>query len=150
MFNRQVIYKKIAFILSILVFYSSVGLAVDLHFCQGEVKSMAFFGKAKNCYELAGFKNACPKHESITLEKNHLESIKSKKCCTSKSILLQSDSDQLIPSVDVNPTQVFLFAFSSVFLLNHEELDAEYTGFYIYKPPLVYKDIPVLFENFRL
>lgn len=139
--------------LSFLMFFASTGLAVDMHFCQGNMKSLAFFGKAKNCYELATGKKSCPKHETVAKQEKGKDSIRSKKCCASKSVILQSDSDQLIPAnaLKLNPpAKLFLLAFTATFLQASEAPSTEFIPYFHYKPPLILRDIPVLFESFLL
>jgi len=44
--------RVISLLLAFLLGFTSVGYSIDLHFCQGHLKSVALIGKAKSCHEM--------------------------------------------------------------------------------------------------
>ena len=40
-------YRFIAIILAAVLFVTSVGITMDMHYCKGELKSISLFGKAQ-------------------------------------------------------------------------------------------------------
>ena len=55
-------YRLLAFFMAALMFLTSAGFLVDFHYCQGELKSFNFFGKAPNCHEMA-MSGSCAHHK---------------------------------------------------------------------------------------
>jgi len=154
MSSNSIPYRVIAMTMALLMFFTSFGFSVDMHYCQGQLKTVNFFGKAKSCYEVGkGMKN-CPNHA----DKN--ENVKSegpatnkKSCCNNNTVHFQNDQDQHNPidnSVVVNSElQQFVFAFVSTFF-SYSNTVSDQPVHADYRPPLIPRDIYVLLENFRL
>ncbi len=145
-------YRIIALMMAFLMFFTSVGFVMDMHFCQGKLKSVSFFGKAKTCHDMADntMKN-CPHHKKMTAEKKDCS--EDKNCCSSKTVQLQSDQDQKVQTNDfvVNKQlKQFVIASVAVFFAADFDLQREATTFAHYKPPLIQRDIPVLNQTFLL
>ena len=92
-------YRLIALMLAFLMFFSSAGFAMDMHFCQGKLKSVSFFGKAKTCHDMADntMKN-CPHHKKMMAEKKGCS--EDKNCCSNKTVHFQSDQDHQLQTAD--------------------------------------------------
>ncbi len=58
------LHKVWALTLALLIGVPHIGLALDAHYCKGELKSVSLFGKAKSCHELDlhSEKQGCPYH----------------------------------------------------------------------------------------
>ena len=69
-------YRLIALMMAFLMFFTSAGFTMDMHYCGGELKSVSFFGKAKTCHDMAGEnetpKKDCPHHKKMMAEKKRL------------------------------------------------------------------------------
>ena len=146
------IYRFIALTLALLMFTTSVGFAVDMHYCQGQLKSVSFFGKAKNCHEMSSgdsMKN-CPHHKKM-MKQNSNSSIDKNDCCDNKTMHFQSDQDQVFQTLDFTNKQAqqFILAYVAVFF-NSRLIETDTPTFAKYKPPLVLRDIPVLVQSFLL
>lgn len=148
-------YRFVAVIMAFLMFFSSIGFAIDMHYCGRTLKSVSFFGKAKNCYELAnevkGIMKSCPHHKKLKTAKTTCS--KDKGCCSNKTVHIQSDQDQQVSSVDFTINQQlkqFITAYVSVFLLDEFDLDEGGINFVRYKPPIIPRDISVLHQTFLL
>jgi hypothetical protein len=148
-------YHLIALTMAFLMFFTSAGLAIDMHYCGGELKSISFFGKAKTCHDMAGENEApmknCPHHKKMMAEKTSCS--EDKDCCSNKTVLLQSDQDQKIQTTDFvisKEFKQFLIAYVLVFCMNDFDFKRESANFAHYKPPLIQRDISVLNQVFLL
>lgn len=145
-------YRIISLSLAFLMFFTSVGFSIDMHYCGNHLKSFSLIGKAKNCYELAGTAtpSTCPKHKKTdTVESQTMEK---KGCCHNRNLSL--DADLTSPNHANNfivgeQLQDFAIAFVQVFIAERIIESKTPTTSY-YKPPLIPKDIPVLVQSFLL
>jgi len=138
--------------MALLMFLTSTGLSIDMHFCGDHLKSFNLFGKAKNCYELAGVqptKCDVPQKAQTT---NTGCSMSKKSCCHNQSLSLQADlevdaeqGDFLISA----QLQHFVVAFVATFLQD-QRIEPRKNYYSPYKPPLIARDIPVLIQSFLL
>jgi hypothetical protein len=151
---RKKFHKIISVMMAMLVLLSSTGFSMDLHFCQGQLKSFSLFGKAETCHAQAA-KSHCQKkkktcHASIS---NQDEVGKCKKnCCSNKTVKIESNNDiKNIQTLELAPLQAkFLTAFIQVYLLKKSEQNKAIIPHLNYVPPLLNKDIPVLIQSFLL
>lgn len=132
-----------------VVFSSSIGVALDFHYCKEEIKSFGIFHSAKDCYELAGY-NTPEKHQEN--HQNNNTFLKQKDCCNNETVLYQLDTEFSLPSLfDLNFDQEF-------YVFHHPSFDLEddLISFYSpnqykhYKPPLLEKDHIVFIQSFLL
>ena len=145
-------YRIIAGLLAMLMFFTSAGLAVDMHYCQGQLKSFSLFGKAKNCHEMMQAKASCSHHQKMATATDTTCSEDEKDCCKNKTVYLESDQDQVqaVNSFVIDQsTQLFVTAFVKSFF-EKVLVEKETPVFAKYKPPLILRDVPVLFQSFLL
>ena len=128
---------------------------MDMHYCGGELKSISFFGKAKNCHEIAKEDEAamkdCPHQKKMMTGKKDCS--EAKNCCSNKTVRLQSDQDHQLQTADFavsKQLKQFVVAYVAVFFADDFVLECEAANFAHYKPPLIPKDIPVLHQTFLL
>ena len=145
-------YRLVALIMAFLMFFSSAGFAMDMHFCQGKLKSISFFGKARTCHDMAeGTMKNCPRHKKMMAEKKSCS--EDNNCCSNKTIHFQSDQDQQYQvgnGVVISPQlQYFVIAFVEAFI-NSSIVETDKPSFAHYKPPLKPRDIYVLLETYLL
>jgi hypothetical protein len=153
MMLKTKIYRFIALSLALVVFTSSVSFSADVHYCQGEFKSMSFVGKAKTCHDIeatAPMKN-CKHHQKAKAAQKSCGG-ETNGCCDNKSFNYDLDQDQQIQNVDfVVNKQVeqfiaaYVFSFYTNITVEKEAIACEY-----YKPPLIPKDIPVFIQSLLL
>jgi hypothetical protein len=143
-------YRPGAILLALLMFTTSVGIPMDMHFCGGQLKSVAFFGKAKRCYELAVPTKGCQRHQAQA-QAQPGPTLARKKCCEDKTAFLELDQNQEIsPAAQLSVSQqLLLTAYLTVNLLSPTTASNE-VPFHHYKPPLPPRDIPVWVQSFRL
>lgn len=140
--------------MALMIFVSSVGITVDLHYCKGQFKTFSLFGKAKSCHEIGQGIKTCPHHKAMTEKQQVAEKItEDKGCCSNKTLYLQADNDKNSQIADVllNPVQLYHFAIA--FVVAFQNTVALPTGIlsnHHYKPPLIHRDICVFFETFLL
>ena len=146
-------YRLIALLLAGLMLATTLNLSIDMHFCKGELKSVALFGKATSCHAPATAKSpkrTCPNHPP---EKQQGESVHKKGCCQNRGFQIHADIDEQVLAQDVllplQPVQLFTLTSEG---FNPVSLDpvGESPVYKRYKPPLIQKDIPVLFETYLL
>ena len=151
--STRKIYRITALFMAALMFLTSVGFTVDMHYCQGNIKSFSFFGKAKNCYELANLPTPCQAHKKTKPPPtNGGIYIDKKECCHNKSVYFHADLNQRTQSADFvlsQSFQPFFAAFVYVFLPN-KFVETNMTSFAFYTPPPIPRDISVLLQTFLL
>lgn len=147
-------YRLFALTMAFLMFFTSVGLSVDMHYCQGKLKTFNFFGKAKSCHDMGeGMKN-CPSHAKMKkANESDGSTINKKDCCSNKIFHFQSDQDQpsQVDNAIVLSSQLpyFVIAFVEIFI-NSSVVETDKPSFALYKSPLIPRDIYVLLETYLL
>ena len=142
-------YRFIALFLAVLMFITSVGFTVDMHYCGGQLKSFSFIGKAKSCHEQAVVQ--CPHHKKM-MAQNPNKTVDTRNCCNNKTLHFQADQDKEIQNYNlkvIQPLQHFVTTFVTVFF-NDRIIEKETPVFAHYKPPLISRDISVLIQSFLL
>ena len=140
--------------MAMLVFVSSTGFSIDLHYCQGQVKSFSLIGEAESCHQQA--ESVCCKKKQKTChaaQSNPDDLGKCEKnCCSNKTIKVESnDEAKKLQSTELSQKQVkLLTAFVHVFLLEKIDLSKIIVPHLNYIPPLLNKNIPILIQSFLL
>ena len=134
--------------MALLMFITSIGFAIDLHYCQGDLKSVSFFSEAKKCHDMVAMTN-CSHHQK---QQEQSQSCPEEEgCCQNETFQFQPDHELTIQTFEfvVNKQlQHFLTAYVIV-LINQFDEENPITHTY-YKPPLIRRDIPVLVQSFLL
>lgn len=153
--RRQKILRIWAISLAFLIFSTSVGSTMSMHFCQGQLQHVSLFVKAKSCHQKTTSSHCHHQPEKPPchqVKKVCHQSMEKKNCCENKTVLLQLDPETNAPasiSFDVGLVQ-FIVAFSH-FLpfdrLDYTHITPDYQN---YKPPLLDRDISVLVQSFLL
>ncbi len=147
-------FRFVALTLACLMFITSVSFVVDLHYCQGQLKSFSLIGKARTCHTMSPSTpmQGCPYHKKMMVEKEDCM-VGKKKCCSNKTLHFNWSQDRHIQTYDFSVSrslQQFVFAYLTVFFDRDFTLERETSYRSYYKPPLLSKDIPVLFESFLI
>lgn len=138
--------------MALLMFVTSTGLSIDMHFCRDHLKSFNLFGKAKNCYELAGMQPTnceMPQKEQISTKGY---SMSKKNCCHNQTLNLQADLEADVEKGDflISPElQHFIITFATTFL-QEQRIEPQKINNSSYQPPLIARDVPVLIQSFLL
>lgn len=131
-------------ILAALLLISSITHSVSLHICGGEVKSIAFFGRAQMCEEHA------PDCDHDTSHSNH-PSIGYKECCEDATVVLDAGKY----SIKANETFTSQTLTAVLPLMGDSKVKMSYMGvvrrhFLNYRPPLIKRDITLLVQTFLI
>lgn len=117
--------KQISALLTLLILFSNIGLAFNVHYCHDKVSSISLAYKASHCEKKAEPKSCCA-----------MAAKADKKCCKSHLVKLQDKTDQVI----VKSLVLDLAAFYPVPGWNSSQL------FYT-ETPLVLKENPSFYCN---
>ena len=144
--------RIITSLMAFLMLLSSTGFSIDLHLCQGNIKSFSFIGEAKSCHSM---KSSCSqKKMTCQAAQANKENVGqcSKGCCSNTTIELPADLDtQKIQSETITiPDFQFIVAFVEVFYKGKIDFRKAIVHYLNYIPPLLDKDIPVLIQSFLL
>ena len=129
-------------ILAVFLFVSTTGLAINSHFCTGKYKYSALFVEPTNC--CAKVQGHYPSEDSCQDEVNQTP------CCQNKASFFKSNHNQNFTDNSVQEVEFPTFKIipSPINLLTttkYQWLDIDYLN---YKPPLISKDVSILFQIF--
>lgn len=154
--------KAIHIILASLVYFSSIGVTLNKHFCKGELKNVALIQKAKSCDSSQcewkdHFLNlnlpldepkSCCTDPGLDKEDNH-----QKDCCNEESEYIQVE----VVNTYTDGINLYSVAAPIVYFII-SSLDTEWTdyptgaqwSFLHFHPPALYRDLPVLLQTFLI
>jgi len=137
--------------MAIVIVASSITYTIDFHYCQGQLKSFSLLGTAKNCHEMAEMMASCPHHQASNSE-DKLCAEDEKDCCSNETVHVESDIDQQQENIDELNFEVdhLKLIFASATLQHYQDYSQDYCPYKKYQPPLIQRDLPVLFESFLL
>jgi len=142
-------YNLFSLTMAILIFFSSSGMSMDIHFCQGKIKRINLFGKAKTCAEVSQNSTKC--HTTINttstcgIDSNH------NGCCNNQSFELDFDFD-FGDVMEHNFTDSQL-KFVTALVYNYLGLKLpkpNLNNYTSYHPPSLRQNFIVLFQTFLL
>ena len=142
-------YRFISLFFVVAVLVSSMGIIVDMHYCNNELKSISFSSKAKPCHKPT--LKQCPFHSQSKVNSDGSNLASKKGCCENKTKYFHSEQDQQIQTFDYKLfqfSQLFVVIFLNEFSENYVEEDV--LTYKRYRPPIIQKDIPVLIQSFLL
>lgn len=151
MFFLNYIRQITALGLSAMMLLTSVGFSIDMHYCQGKLKSYSFIGKAKSCHVADKAKATCPHHQKMAAERKGCE-LDKKDCCSNKTLHFQLNQVQKAHEADytVQNQLPSLAVPAAGFSWSGPNWMVSKPAFVFYKPPLIAKDQIVLKQSFRL
>lgn len=134
-------FKKIsAFLMAFVVLFSTMSFSFSEHFCGDHLVDIAFFSKAESCgmaMETASTDSDC-------------NAIK-KDCCSDQIQQIEGQSNLKIDFKNLTlEQQQFVVAYTYSYLNLFESFDNDVNAFQNYSPPLVEKDLNVLYRVFRI
>lgn len=133
--------KLLHIVLAQLLLLSSFGLVVNKHYCQDQLKSVAFFAEAKSCHT-ANMPANCPMHGTSDTE--------DKGCCDNESEYLKADLEQFVTSPstwpDIDEIKLPLPPFHDFHELVRQL--ASKPSFLKYKPPALVADLTIRLQTF--
>jgi len=127
--------------LAFTVMFSTLSFTVEKHVCMGEITDVSFFIEADTCGMTADYCDAKDSLETKT---------EKEKCCNNLQELIQGNQNeqQALNSLELNQLQ-FILTFTYTYL-NLFEPSTDLNLANIYSPPLVDRDINVLYQTFLI
>ena len=131
-----------AIVLSLTLLISSVGQAMETHYCQGKFKGISFYGVQKSCHKEVSIP---PCHKT---ENN--KQAPEKKCCDYQKVFIdQQVFDAFTPQVTIFNSTPFEFAYALVAVFFWEsDLDKKVYPFHLYTPPKLRRNLQAHFQTF--
>lgn len=132
--------KRISVIvMSFMVLFSTLSFTVEKHICAGEVRDISFTGNLERCV----MPSSSDDINSFNFDKEP--------CCKDIKHSVDGTNSELkvTPVVKIEVIQLamaFVYSYHNIF---QEEYDAK-IHFNEYSPPVLEKDIQVLFETFQI
>lgn len=155
--NLKSLYKPTAVLIAILMFFSSTGFSMDVHFCGGKIESFSFFGVADACDMMQVARQE--KKDSIPCCAAPEEEIKScpneaildGNCCQNKNIVLDNLEEFEISNPFIGHyQQIFVTAILWFTDFDLNEISKEQINYAHYNPPLLEQDFSILNQVFRI
>ncbi len=140
--QKKIWFKSLCYIQSIFVLLTTVGLSLNFHYCQGNIKSIGIYASAEKCSgEMEVTK--CGNHSDDGISKTP--------CCSNQQFFYQKG--------DADNTSNFTNTQTSSFVTILQGDDKVHTNIF-YKdkfltyngsdPPLVVKDLNILYDTFLI
>ena len=154
--KTSISYRAIAIFIALLMFSSSIGISMDIHFCGNEIKSFSLFGDAEACemmkpkQEKKSNLSCCegPKKEIKSCQN---EGVSKGNCCHNESISMSNGGAFEVDDISI---EQFKQALTAVIILlpnfNLFSITTEKVNYARYNPPPIIKDISVLLQVFRI
>jgi len=126
--------------MAFVVLFSTMSFTYSEHYCGDFLVDTALFSKAESCgmmMETASADSDCNSFK--------------KDCCSDKVKQIEGQSNLKIDFNSLTiPQQEFVAIFTYSYLNSFESVDTKINAFEDYSPPLVDKDIAVLYQVFRI
>lgn len=132
---------------------SSVGLSIDMHYCQGNLKSLVLFGKAKSCHETKETKTCHHKKmASSNKQDKNINKTPKDNCCHNENITIsKTNLDLQHPQFNsFTNVQLKFIASYLVCFLNNDQNNNLQSHYSQYIPPLPHNDVQILYQVFRI
>ena len=143
--KTKALHRITALIMAFLMFFTSVGFSINVHYCKGELKSFSLIGEAESCH--AAMKK-CPHHANMQVNED-----KASDCCSNKNVQVEDlDVDfNVAPAPEFTDLEInFITAFVYTFNDNKPLLKVSKTPSFKIYDPLPTRDIYVLLESFLI
>ena len=154
--KTSISYKAIAILMALLMFSSSIGISMDIHFCGNELKSFSLFGDAEAC-EMMKLKQekkselSCCEGPKKEIKSCQNEEVSKGNCCHNESISMSNGGAFEVDDISI---EQFQQALTAVIILlpnfNLFSVTTEKVNYAHYNPPPIIKDISVLLQVFRI
>ena len=138
---KEFFYKISSVVLAFIVLFSSFSFVVHKHLCGDVVVDVSYVIEADSC---GMDMNECTSNSSQ-------KSVEKEPCCKDVSKIIEGNSNEQLALQGLEIEQVqFLNAFVNSYTDLFERLDVKSHSFHEYSPPLVVKDIQVLYDTFLI
>ena len=135
---KESLHKISSIFVAFLVLFSTLSFTVDRHYCGERLVDVAVFSEASGC------------KMEIEEGKSDVLSFSKKSCCKNETSMVEGNS---IDQQALQNLKLQQINFVTAFVVSYNNLFVDTTqtsSLYLYKPPIIHKDITLLFENFRI
>lgn len=144
--------KAIHILLALLILGTSMGLTINKHYCQNQLKGIAVFFQPPNCHDLQSSKTKGCKHHQKAAKPTckHVQKGDTKGCCNNESEYLHLEENLISPSISQDIAPDFEWAAILYFPFNYTYISFNHTNvkYQHYSPPLLCRDITLLVQSF--
>lgn len=144
--------RSTAIFMALLMLLNSTGFALDMHYCQGNLKSISFFGEAKSCHEIQSRPSCHSTSKACHHDKEMLDQEEEDACCHNEKVFIENSELEAIPAQVTINTEMqsdFVVAYVAAHLFQGV-LETDYQDFEKYKPPFPDRDIQILYQTFLI
>ena len=137
----QFLHKILAFILALVVLFSTFSFTVEKHVCMGEVTDISYFTEVDTCGMI---------EDNCMLNDEKHTSFEKENCCDNIVDLIPGNQNeqQALQNLKINQVQfVLIFNYAYVGLFKEKE---QPIAFNFYPPPIVDKNIQALYQTFLI
>ena len=134
--------------MALLMLLSSTGFSMDVHYCQGQIKSIGLFTKAASCHKKQGLPQCHTTKKSCHKKQNNTKD----NCCHNQTLSIEKSDLDATPAQGTELTDVsldFAVAFVAAFVIPVDKTHIQ-PAFPFYIPPLPDRDILILYQTFRI
>jgi len=142
----QLLRKISAIVFSTLVLFSSMSFTLGMHFCMGQLQSIALFSEAESCEgapEKVPFSAKIPDYEDS-------ERIAGRGCCEDHIVVVEGSEELNIASTIVLPDFGMVVAFLARTSDTSTSLEIDFHSNIGYSPPIIERNITVLIQSFLI
>ncbi len=125
--------------MAFLVLFTTMSFTINMHYCGDTLVETAVFKKAKGC----GMEMASPSSSECTVTK--------KSCCGDKQLIVEGQDELQISAEQFSfDQQLFISSLVYTYLNLFEDFQENLVSDKNYSPPLVERDIQVLYEVYLI
>ena len=136
---KKVFLNITSIFLAVLVLFSTFSFTVEKHLCGGEIADYSFVGNLERC-EMANLDHNTPE-----------TSLNKIPCCQDIVETIDSSNDELTVVKELAVDQIqFVAAFVYTYMNLFKGLEQHVIPFKDYLPPLITKDISVIYDTFLI
>lgn len=136
---KQFFHKTMSLTMAFIVLFSTLSFTINMHYCGETLVETAVFQKAKGC----GMEMNRPSAEGCAITK--------KNCCDNKQLAIEGQDELQLSAEKIEfQHQVFLTSLVYAYVSLFEGFQEDIVPLNDYSPPLVQRDIQVLYEVFLI
>lgn len=149
-------YRVLAMFMAFLMFSSSIGFSMDIHFCGDELKSFSFFGEAEACEmmqlkKLEESNHSCCETPKKEIKDCHNRETAKGNCCHNESLVIDNGGELETSDFSLEQFQQVLVAVIILFPnVDIFKTSSKHVNYAYHNPPPIIKDISILHQVFRI
>ncbi len=142
--------------MAFLMFSTSIGFSMDMHYCGNNLESISFFGAAEKCEMAQPKLEIASEHACCSVSQKEVEGCNDSKivngnCCHDETMMVENNCE--LNSFDFSFEHVQQVIILGVLLFpnfNIFEISTEPVIYSYYIPPIISQDISILNQVFRI